>query len=70
MDILFIWSLPVLPHGLCFFLTLVLTQGQGDEARCVGRSFGDALELGFGVPFAKGAIAVPRCLGWGIICVK
>lgn len=28
----------MLPHGPCLFLTLVLTQGQEDKARCVGRS--------------------------------
>lgn len=63
MDILFIWSLPVLPHSPCF-LTLVLTQGQEDKARCVAGPLSTLTQLGSGVPFAKGATAVLRCLDW------
>lgn len=65
MDILFIWSLPVLPHGLCFFLTLVLTQGQGDKARCVGRSSGDPHTVGFWSSNCQGGHSSSHMPGMG-----
>lgn len=65
MNILFIWSLPVLPHGPCLLLTLVLTQGQEDKARCVRRSPGDPHTAGVWSSICQGGHSSYQMPGLG-----
>lgn len=54
-----------MPHGPCFFLTLVLTQGQEDKARCVGRSPGDPHTAGFWSSICQGGHSSSQMPGLG-----